>query len=53
MNALEAIAKAIKEYKTNFDEDDVVFENVEINEDDREVYVNIDGVPYAIKAEEI
>lgn len=53
MNALEAIAKAIKGYKTNFDEDDVEFSDVEINEDDRELYVNIDGAPYAIKAEEI
>ncbi|QIG59070.1 hypothetical protein SEA_RUBYRALPH_62 [Microbacterium phage RubyRalph] len=53
MNALEAIAQAMRSYKTDMENDDVQFDDVEINEADREVLVVIDGQPYAIKAEEI
>lgn len=53
MAALEAIAKALRAYKTDMNQDDVEFDAVEVNEEDREVLVMIDGQPYAIKAEEI
>lgn len=52
MNLLEAIAKALKDYKTDYEADDNEFADVEVNEQDREVLVTINGQPVAITVEE-